>query len=135
MDERQCNSRIAALEERVKASNKRIDSLEERTEDVPKILVLLEQQIETNKAQNKQFKEITDTLNIISKNLTELHVGQKELTKDNRDLGERIGKIETDIHESKESSTIDINRLLKRVVFVAIPSIVALALGVWLGLR
>ncbi len=112
---------IASLREQVKTALKRIDALEESVKVMPRIETLLEIAIETNKKQS-------DTLNNINANLTKLNNNYDTLTL-------RIGTIEDDVKNTRNYSSININKLTTETIFKIVPSIIGGIVLAWLLLE
>jgi chromosome segregation ATPase len=112
---------IASLKEQMKYAFRRIEVLEENVKMIPKIETLLEITIETNKKQS-------DTLSSINSNLTRLN--------NNHDnLSHRIGTIEDEIKNTRNNSTININKLATETIFKIVPSILGGLVLAWLFIQ
>ncbi|MFS1518486.1 hypothetical protein V1503_18795 [Bacillus sp. SCS-151] len=93
---------ISALREKTNGHEKRIEHLESQSQETVRISTLMELQIETNKEQNQQMKEFSNTMKNIDGNLTRLNENQEQLSN-------RV----TDIEETLSESKVDINKIIK----------------------
>ncbi|MGM7720472.1 hypothetical protein [Metabacillus sp. Hm71] len=138
MDNSEIVQRISRLEEQNIAQEKQIDSLLVKTKDVPKLEVLMEvltnsikEQTETNKEQTKANKELSQTLIEVKDNIQGLNGEMKNLGSEVSKLGGRVEKLESNEEEKK----IDLGKLFKHVLWVAIPAIVVAAVTAYFNLK
>lgn len=112
------DSKVDVLEERVKVVNKRIDDLEEKTKELPKLEVMMNMVIETNKDLKETLKSIDDNLDGLNNNYDNLNT--------------RLGVLESDISEVKNDNKIDLPKLKKDIIMKVIPSLIGGVILAWL---
>lgn len=91
--------------------NERITNLESKNESMVEFKTILKMQMEINKEQNVQMKEMSKTLNNVNTNLTELNTSSQQ-------LNSRL----TDVEESLDANKIDIVKWIKNaswLIFIA----------------
>jgi chromosome segregation ATPase len=91
--------------------NERITNLESKNESMVEFKTILKMQMEVNKEQNIQMKEMSKTLNNVNTNLTELNTSSQQ-------LNSRL----TDVEETLDANKIDIVKWIKNaswLIFIA----------------
>lgn len=110
-------SKVVVLDEKINVANKRISDLEAKTENMPKIEVLMDLVVETNKEQ-------TETLKSINENMTGLNNKLEHVDR-------RVEKLEKYSQEDSENSKIDLNQLRKDIITKVIPSVIGGLVLAW----
>lgn len=111
---------MAKVESRLDEHAKILENQKEKNETLIEMKTLLKMQMEVNKEQNKQMKEITTTLNNVNENLTHLNINQEQLKKDMNSFGNRVDNLESTLNERK----IDLGKLIKHIIWTVVPTLV-----------
>jgi len=122
--------RVATLESQQKDMGRRMGVIENDNKSLTRLTTLLEKQMETSEEKDKehqrQISKQNDVLTDISKSLTSIDNSQKALNEDFTGVKERVGKLE-------ENGTVNINKLIKRTIFIAIPSLIITGILIAIG--
>lgn len=131
MEQEQIISEISTLKERTKSHSRRLDEVEEKMDDLPDLKAMMNSVITTNEKQSETLEKINDNLTELSKGYHEMSSEQKLIAKEQKQMGERLGKLET--------SKIDWNEVFRatpgKVIPAVITGVVVTLILVWLGFK
>ncbi len=136
--------RLSVLEMEKKQINKRLEgvegdigNIEDDNKATNEILTILKEQAKYNEKQSQQFMEqlhkqdekddkFLEAITEINANITSLNQGFDGVKKDVSQVFDRVGKLE-------ENGTININKLIKRIVWVAVPTLIVTGILIFIG--
>lgn len=129
MDNLEIVKEISSLKEQNISQDRRLKDLEDDTKNLPKLEALMEMVIKTNQEQAETNKELSKTMIEVKDNMAGLNGEMKNLSSQVGTLGQRVEKLE----ENEDEKKIDLGKLVKQIVWVAVPSLIVAAIVFYFG--
>ncbi|WP_137743231.1 hypothetical protein [Robertmurraya siralis] len=136
--------KLGKLEERVSSHGNRIKKVEDQTFTLERLATIVEMQVDLNRQQGEQMKEMADTLNEMNLNLSGLNNGLADLNErvteiEDKNINQNINYLQQSVEKLDdrlgkiEERKIDWNKFVHSTSLKILGTIVTLGVLAWLA--